>query len=97
MVLRIIRQDKVIEAIQNLIIHEIGSEFVNPPPFDLELSFKDSESHVPIVFILSPGADPIAEIKKLALKKGFQNKWTPMSLGDGQGAKAENAIDNAVE
>jgi len=52
---------------------------------------------VPIVFILSPGADPILEIKKLAQKRGFANKWKPMSLGDGQGEKAEREIEAAID
>ena len=95
-VLRILRPDKVISAIERLIVKELGPTFVSPPPFNLELSFKESGVKVPIVFILSPGVDPIIEIEKLAIKKGLRNRMNPLSLGDGQGRIAEAAIDRAI-
>jgi dynein heavy chain len=42
-----------------------------PPGFDLLHSFREAGPIVPIIYIISPGADPIAEIKKLALGKGM--------------------------
>ncbi|CAG9332270.1 unnamed protein product [Blepharisma stoltei] len=95
-VLRILRPDKGIQAIEQLITQELGSEFISPPPFNLELSFKDSKPDVPIIFILSPGVDPISEIEKLAIKLGLRGKMEPLSLGDGQGPKAEAALDRAI-
>jgi dynein heavy chain len=75
----------------------MGPEYLTPPGFDLKLSFKEAGPTVPIVYIISPGADPIAEIKKLANNMGMSQKCIPMSLGDGQGPKATAAIDNAME
>ena len=95
-VLRILRPDKVIVAIEKIIVKELGPNFVSPPPFYLDFSFKDSGIKVPIVFILSPGVDPIIEIEKLALKKGMKTRLTPMSLGDRQGPIAEAALDRAL-
>jgi len=95
-VLRILRPDKGIQAIEQLITQELGPEFISPPPFNLELSFKDSKPDVPIIFILSPGVDPISEIEKLAIKLGLRGKMEPLSLGDGQGPKAEAALDRAI-
>ena len=48
---------------------ELGIKFIQPPPFDLEKSFINSTNKTPIIFVLSPGADPISELKKLAEKK----------------------------
>jgi dynein heavy chain len=45
-----------------------------------------------LIFILSPGADPRLEITNLAEKLGFKNTFASLSLGQGQGAKAEAAI-----
>jgi dynein heavy chain len=96
-VLRILRPDVLVASVEHLISEEVGPEFISPPPFDLELSYKDSDMSTPIIFVLSPGVDPISEIRKLAQKKGFHNKMEPMALGDGQGEKAEKTIDRAVD
>lgn len=68
MFLRIFRIDKVVPVIQKLIENEkeLGKEFIQPPSFDLEKSFKDSYNNVPIIIVLSPGADPMSELQKLA-------------------------------
>jgi dynein heavy chain len=40
----------------------MGSSFIDPPPFSLEKQYEQSEPNTPIIFILSPGADPRLEI-----------------------------------
>ena len=64
----------MIPAIEKMILTELGAEFISPPPFNLELSFKDSGPKIPIIFILSPGVDPISEIEKLAKNMGCAGK-----------------------
>ena len=36
MVLRVLRPDKLVLAVQHFVLQEMGSKFVEPPPFDLE-------------------------------------------------------------
>jgi dynein heavy chain len=57
-----------VPAIQKLIKgeKELGKSYINPPPFDLAKSFTDSTNKTPIIFVLSPGADPMSELQKLA-------------------------------
>lgn len=45
---------------------ELGPAFIVPPSFDLEASFSDSSNKVPIIIVLSAGADPMSELMKLA-------------------------------
>lgn len=66
--LRILRPDKVTAAINILIEeeNELGKSYIVPPPFNLAKSFSDSTNKTPIIFVLSPGADPMSELSKLA-------------------------------
>lgn len=96
LILRVLRPDKVVSAVEHLISKELSSDFIVPPPFDLELSFKDSAVNVPLIFVLSPGVDPINEVEKLALKMNCRHRMKAMSLGEGQGKFAEDNIDRAM-
>lgn len=97
MLLRILRPDKVIPVIQKMIKKEkeLGQQYTEPPPFDMEKSFVDSSNKVPIIIVLSPGADPMSELEKLA--KIMKNRVQSISLGQGQSEVAINAIKHAQE
>lgn len=84
-VIRVIRPDKVVQMVIEFVKKNLGQKFVEPPPFDLAKSFGDSHALAPIVFILSPGADPMAQLVKIAKDKGFfEKKFHYISLGQGQ-------------
>jgi len=53
-------------------------------------AFNESKSHTPLLLILTPGNDPMDQIKKLSEEK--QKLITPVSLGKGQGDKAKELI-----
>ena len=59
-IFRCLRPDKIIPAASNYVTKKLGKMFVEPPPFDLSKSYLDSNCTVPLVFVLSPGADPMA-------------------------------------
>jgi len=83
MFLRVFRPDKVIPVIQKMIKKEkeLGKEYIIPPPFDMEKSFSDSSNKVPIIIVLSPGADPMNELLKLA--GTMKARVDSISLGQG--------------
>uniref|UniRef100_A0A8C4T2P1 Dynein axonemal heavy chain 12 n=1 Tax=Erpetoichthys calabaricus TaxID=27687 RepID=A0A8C4T2P1_ERPCA len=97
-VLRCLRPDKIVPAITNYVTDKLGKKFVEPPPFDLSKSYTDSNAVIPLVFILSPGADPMASLLKFANDKYMGgNRFQAISLGQGQGPIAAKMIQGAMK
>ncbi|CAJ1434663.1 unnamed protein product, partial [Effrenium voratum] len=95
MILRCIRPDRVVPAVLEFVASKLGEKFVNPPPFDLAGSYTDSNAMSPLIFILSPGADPGSNLYRFAAEKG--REVASISLGQGQGPKAERLMDIATK
>lgn len=93
--LRCIRPDLLVVGVQLFLVEEMGEKFVKPPPFDLALSYADSSVSSPLVFILSPGSDPMGTVLKFA--DSLKQKAETISLGQGQGPIAERMIVRARE
>jgi dynein heavy chain, axonemal len=62
--------------------------------FDLKAAYSDSVSTSPIIFVLSPGADPMTYLLELAKSEGMDEKLKILSLGQGQGEKAKELIQS---
>jgi len=92
-IVKMIRPDKFIAGLQLWIEKNLGKEFIEGTPFSLPKTFKESSNVVPLIFILSPGSDPINDIKNFAEEMGYTKRFDYVSLGRGQEKKALDRLD----
>ena len=57
--------DRVTVAITRYVIAKMGEKYVQPPTLDYSAIYRQSTQMTPIVFVLSPGADPAFDVFKL--------------------------------
>ncbi|CAK9050575.1 Dynein axonemal heavy chain 1 (Axonemal beta dynein heavy chain 1) (Ciliary dynein heavy chain 1) (Heat shock regulated protein 1) (HSRF-1) (hDHC7) [Durusdinium trenchii] len=93
--IRAMRIDCLKAAVISFISNQIGTKFVEPPTFDISKSFADSVNTTPLIFILSPGTDPVSDVIAFADKLGMLKRFESISLGQGQGPKAMKLIETA--
>ena len=95
-ILRTVRPDKIPDGIMNYVVEHLGQHFVQPPPFDMMSSFKESNAMTPLIFVLSKGSDPTKAFSEFATKMKMDRKVRMLSLGQGQGPKAAKMIEEAT-
>ena len=87
----------MIPAIQRLVIEETNNNFFDQQPFNLQQAFLDSNHNTPIIFILSPGTDPIQDLLQLAEKVSLKQNVISRSLGQGQSDSANITLKKAMK
>ncbi|RNF23496.1 Dynein heavy chain family protein [Trypanosoma conorhini] len=90
LLIRCFREEKLYFALTDYVSYTMGQHFVDPPPFSLEVALSDSSPTVPIVFILSQGADPMGALQAFAQSQERSLQY--VSLGQGQGDNAKRLI-----
>ena len=100
MVARCMCLDRVIVLVQDFVVDTLGPEFVEAPTSDFQAAYDESSCTVPIIFLLTPGSDPMSELNKLGERLGYSdlnNTFAAVSLGQGQGPLAESLIGVGVD
>jgi len=97
LIIKVFRPEKIVECIGEYIAAYMGREYIEQPPLDLHVVFPDTSPSVPLVFVLSAGADPMASIIRFATEKGRLNNMHAISLGQGQGPIAAALIEKSTK
>ena len=88
--IRALRKDRTLVTAANIFIPTIleDKEFLKPYAEEISEIYTISSKRVPILFLLSAGADPTSTIENFAVKKG--KKPQRVSMGEGQEKIAES-------
>ena len=95
LLLRCVRVDRVTVAITRYVIETMSEKYVQPPILDYQQIYSMSNAMTPVVFVLSPGADPAFDVFRLGESMGFKPgaKLKFMALGQGMGPKAADMLE----
>jgi dynein heavy chain, axonemal len=81
LVVRVLRPDKVLPAVRDVVAEHMGAQFCSPPPFALSACYSDSSPTAPLVFVLSAGSDPTAALLQFAAQREMDSRMHAISLG----------------
>lgn len=76
--------DRLSFAIANFVSEKLGRQFMEIPVVDLQSALKDSSNRTPLIFLLSPGVDPINMITTLNATLENDIHFETISLGQSQ-------------
>ena len=77
-------------GIQNYISKVMGQKYIEPPPFDLPLSFYFIDKIImPMIFIVSRNRSD-ESLSEFAAEKKMSKKYSALSLGKDKGRKPKN-------
>ncbi|XP_042314347.1 dynein axonemal heavy chain 11-like [Sceloporus undulatus] len=96
--MRALRPDRMTYAVRNFVEEKLGTKYTEGRKTEFTKLFQETGPASPMIFILSPGVDPLKEVEFLGSKLGFtidSGKLHNVSLGQGQEAIAEMAMEKA--
>jgi dynein heavy chain len=85
-------------AVTRFVIEVLGEKYVQPPLLDYASICRQSTCMTPVIFVLSPGADPSYDLFRLGEELGFKPgaKLKYLALGQGMGPRAQEAIETGA-
>ena len=65
---------QVVFAAIDFVSENLGRQFVESPPVKLSTLYEDTSKTTPLVFILSPGSDPMSSFLRFAKEMGYMER-----------------------
>ncbi|DBA02158.1 TPA: hypothetical protein N0F65_004793 [Lagenidium giganteum] len=95
LLVRAIRPDRMIFALQDFLATHLSQQFIQQPPFDMEATYQETSASTPMFFVLFPGVDPTSWVENLGKKFDFtyeRGNLLNISMGQGQEAAADAVL-----
>jgi len=96
-IVRALRPDRVSFKATLFVANNLGHKFTEPPVLDMGQVLSESSSQTPLIFVLSPGADPAAGLFALAETMRMSHRFFSLSLGQGQAPMATRMIEEGAK
>ncbi|RMC05733.1 hypothetical protein DUI87_17276 [Hirundo rustica rustica] len=97
LLLRCFRVDRMYRAVTDYVTVTMGETYVQPPVISFDAILQQSTPFSPVVFILSPGSDPVSDLMKLAERTDFKaDRLKFLAMGQGQEEIALQLLEEAV-
>nr|KAI8756339.1 dynein heavy chain 6; axonemal [Biomphalaria glabrata] len=97
MFVKVFCEERTTFAVTEFVSECLGKQFVESPPVTLPELFESMSKTTPLVFVLSPGSDPMTSFLRFAKDMGVHENVKSISLGQGQGPVADKMIKNATQ
>lgn len=96
LLIRSLRMDRTLLVVRDFVRNtpQMGERFVEPVTDTMDSILEETSASVPVIFLLSTGADPTDTIEQLAKKK--KQSVSCISMGQGQEPVAIKAITGAA-
>jgi hypothetical protein len=96
LLLRVFHLHRVREGLRVFVSETLGERFVSPPPLNLINVFQQSSPLAPLIFVITPGIDPVDEIMDVATTMELEKYLKFYALGRGRGKGAEELISDCA-
>lgn len=60
----------------DFVSQNLGPQFVESPPVKLSSLHEDTSNITPLVFVLSPGSDPMSSFLRFAKEMGYMERYS---------------------
>ena len=97
LVVQALRPDRVQTALESFSLTQLGTKSLNLQGLDFQQLSKDSSPRTPIMFIITPGADPSAVLEEAANKVLGSGRYQQLAMGQGQSEAALAMLNEGAE
>ena len=66
---------QVVFSTIDFVSKNLGPQFVESPPVALATLYADMSNTIPLVFVLSPGSDPMSSFLRFAKEMGYAERY----------------------